>query len=507
VWLAIADAKAQGRCDRPGLHIKLLEQSGQQMRINQANPIRQPSLLTKPTTISQGGKLHRVREALLLQANSPWNKQWGRQSINGFSWEILLWSSGVRPMVEVASVHNYRTAAAASDGLKHSFAVNDDLPVTTHDDLDREVYCILGLPIDAIEMPAVLRKIEVAATIRAPFVVSTPNINFLVASQTDVEFRESLLLSDLCPVDGMPVVWIARLLGIPIKNRVAGSDIFDALKSRPRSKQPLKIFLFGATEEIAAAASEHLNRDTGGLTCVGWICPGFGDLDQLSQRTFIDQINASGADFLVAALGAKKGQLWLQKNHARLQVPVRAHLGAVINFQAGTVKRAPHAMQKLGLEWLWRIKEEPVLWKRYWQDGMTLFRLLLTRVLPLAINARWLRLRGSHRHDFVIVQTENDHTVTLRLSGHAIADEITKAIACFREALATRKQIVIDFAGLRAADARFFGLLLMLRKQLKGRGAVPHFVGISSRLQRQFQRNGLEHILTSGGNNGASIVR
>ena len=120
---------------------------------------------------------------------------------------------------------------------------------TSHDDLSREVYCILGIPIDAIEMPAVLRSIDAAAATRAPFVISTPNLNFLVNSQTDPEFRESLLLSDLCPPDGMPIVWIARLLGIPIKKRIAGSDIFEALKSRPSlgtSVKDISIWIHGA---------------------------------------------------------------------------------------------------------------------------------------------------------------------------------------------------------------------------------------------------------------------
>ena len=130
-------------------------------------------------------------------------------------------------------------------------SINSKPAAATSDDLSREVYCILGMPIDAIEMPAVMQSIEMAATKAAPFVVSTPNLNFLVNSQNDPEFRESLLLSDLCPADGMPIVWIARLTGVPIKHRTAGSDIFEALKARPRPKRPLKVFLFGAKESVA----------------------------------------------------------------------------------------------------------------------------------------------------------------------------------------------------------------------------------------------------------------
>src|ERR1700689_4754785 len=80
------------------------------------------------------------------------------------------------------------------------------------DDLSRKVYCVLGIPIDAIEMPALLRAVESAAAEKAAFLISTPNLNYLIKSRRDPEFRETVLLSELCPTDGMPIIWIARLL-------------------------------------------------------------------------------------------------------------------------------------------------------------------------------------------------------------------------------------------------------------------------------------------------------
>jgi N-acetylglucosaminyldiphosphoundecaprenol N-acetyl-beta-D-mannosaminyltransferase len=248
-------------------------------------------------------------------------------------------------------------------------------PVTSlapPDDLSREVYCILGVPVDAIGMHAVLRRIESAARGRTPFLISAPNLNSLVISQLDGDFRESLVLSDLCTADGMPIIWIAWLAGIPIKSRIAGSDIFDALKAEHSTAHPLKIFLFGGPEGVAKAASRALNGQASGVHCVGWFYPGFCSAEEMSGYDIIDHINSSGADFLVASLGNQKGQSWLQRNHHRLLIPVRAHLGATLNFQAGTVRRAPPIMRKCGLEWLWRIKEEPYLWRRYWNDGRVL---------------------------------------------------------------------------------------------------------------------------------------
>ena len=242
----------------------------------------------------------------------------------------------------------------------------DALPT---DDLARDVYCVLGLPIDVIDMATALARIEAAADAARPFLVSTCNLNFLAQSLADPAFRESVHMSDLATADGMPVLWLARLMGLPLKARIAGSDMFEALVSRKTWRRQLKVFLFGAPEGVAEAAGSRLNAQPRGVVCVGALYPGHGSLADLNRSDFIASINASGADFLAVALGATKGQAWLRHNHQRLTVPVRAHLGAVIGFQAGVVRRAPRIVQKLGLEWLWRIKEEPHLWRRYWGDG------------------------------------------------------------------------------------------------------------------------------------------
>jgi N-acetylglucosaminyldiphosphoundecaprenol N-acetyl-beta-D-mannosaminyltransferase len=364
---------------------------------------------------------------------------------------------------------------------------------TTPDDLSREVYCILGIPVDAIDMPLVVRCIVSAAANKAPFLITAPNLNTLVNSLSDPEFRESLLLSDLCPADGMPIVWIARLLGIPIKHRIAGSDFFDAIKATGNPARPLKVFLFGGAEGVAAAASCALNARPTGLSCVGSLYPGFGSVEEMSRDDIMHNVNSSNADFIAVSLGAKKGQLWLLRNHHRLLIPVRAHLGAAINFEAGTLRRAPLFMQQFGLEWLWRIKEEPHLWRRYWADGRVLLRLLLTRFLPLIIWTRWLQFKYRHyEQDLVITQTAGDQAVTVSLSGPAVVGHIDKIVTTFRNAIAAEKSIIIDFSNATAIDARFLGLLLVLIKKFKGFGAKVIIRGLSRKLERMFRLNGFE---------------
>jgi N-acetylglucosaminyldiphosphoundecaprenol N-acetyl-beta-D-mannosaminyltransferase len=356
------------------------------------------------------------------------------------------------------------------------------------------------MPIDAIEMPTTLEQIEAAASLAVPFLISTPNVNFAVRYQVNPTFRDSLLLSDLCLADGMPIVWIARLVGIPISSRVAGSDMFEALKLKHSSAKPLKIFLFGGDEGIAAMAASIVNSERGGLRCVGTIYPGFRNVDELSQDQFIDTINSSGADFLIASLGAEKGQQWLLRNHHRLGVPVRAHLGAVINFQAGSVRRAPRAMRRLGLEWLWRIKQEPHLWIRYWNDGRALFNLMLIYALPLAIRLRIQRLRydRDEKAPLLVKSVENADSVILSFDGMATASHVGEAVPFFREAVASKKNVIVDFAATRAIDARFLGLLLMLRKLLNGNGVSLAFTGVSPQLKRIVRLNGAAFLFSPG---------
>ncbi len=365
------------------------------------------------------------------------------------------------------------------------------------DDLSREVYGIAGLPVDAVTMATTLRRIDDAADSATPFLISTANVNFLITSKSDEQFRESVLLSDLCTADGMPIVWIARLFGIPINTRIAGSDLFEALKSEQRPPRRLKIFLFGGAYGAAEAACKKLNSEPGGLFCAGWYDPGYCDIDDMSTDAILDTINSSNADFLAVALGAKKGQEWLLKNHDRIRIPVRVHLGATINFQAGALKRAPKSIQKLGFEWLWRIVQEPKLWKtRYRDDGIALFRLLVTQIVPHFVLERWCRrgLTGPAR-DLVVTHTEDRKAVVLSLIGAATAENLNRALPDFQRAAAADKPVIINLARAGLIDARFLGLFLMLNKRLKRQGLHLEFSEVTPRIKRIFRLSGFAYLL------------
>ncbi len=342
------------------------------------------------------------------------------------------------------------------------FAADCD-PVSIHPhrtDFHRRVYCILGLPFDAITLKQASGNIADAAHHKRGCFFSTPNLNFAVASLNGGAFRDSVIRSDLSVADGMPLVWIAKLLGLPITERVAGSTLFEALRNS--SGQALSVYFFGGPDGVAEMAASKLNATASGLVCVGHKSPGFASIEEMSDDAVIEHINDSRADFLVVALGAKKGQAWIEHNLPRLQVPIVSHLGAVVNFVAGTVKRAPAWLGKSGGEWLWRIKEEPLLWKRYFNDGITLFRLMTLHVIPCAVAMR-LRKRDSNAVANARVSLAvQGSSCTITASGAWEENNLESLREVFASVTARPFHIRLDLREVTYIDSACMALLMLL---------------------------------------------
>lgn len=325
---------------------------------------------------------------------------------------------------------------------------------------NRDVYCLLGLPFDAVTMEGAVERIRRAMSDRQRCFLSTPNLSFLIGCLSDRGFRNSVINSDLSVADGMPLVWMARLLGIPIRERVTGSGIFEAL--RGDSSCRLSVYFFGGQAGVAERACQILNKDAAGITCVGHEYPGFGSIAEMSDESTITRINASGADFLVVALGAKKGQAWIARNHARITVPVISHLGAVVNFVAGTVQRAPAWMQRIGLEWLWRIKEEPDLCRRYFGDGLVLLGLFMTRMVPYA----WYQQRHKPDADQLarasVELREDGQSCFVHLRGAWTRRNIAALRDCLTKVAAAGKDVSLEMGDVTYIDSAFIGLVMLL---------------------------------------------
>ncbi len=340
-------------------------------------------------------------------------------------------------------------------------------------DFNRDLCFLLGLPFDVIDLDTAVGRIRAAVASRTRLFISTPNTNFVVAARRDAAFRDSVFHSDMSLMDGKPLVWAARLMGIPVPERVSGADVFEALR-RPGS-DPMSVYLFGGQPGVAARAAEKINADQGPLRCVGFDEAGFGSVEDMSDDATIERINASGADFLVVSLGAAKGQAWIEHNLPRLQVPVVSHLGAVVGFVAGSVKRAPPWMRRSGLEWLWRVKEEPHLWKRYVSDGLVFLRLLAFDVVPGAIRQR----TPSHPNEpapRLCKISESETGMTLTLTGALGTAELQPLKQlCHLSARAT-SPLMVDLSGVTALENSCLAALMLLQSHRRRCGLNTKYV-------------------------------
>lgn len=361
-------------------------------------------------------------------------------------------------------------------------------------DFQRDVVCLAGLPFDRVDLASTVERVHLAIGERRRCWLSTANLDFVVGAQRDAAFRDTVWRSDLSVADGMPLVWMARLMGLGLPERVAGASLFERLCDETR--RAVRFYFFGGPPGAAQRAGERLAARPSAARCAGHDSPGFGGVASMSEASRLARINASGADFLVVALGARKGQAWIEHNLDALETPVVAHLGAVVNFAAGTLRRAPRWVQAAGLEWLWRIKEEPHLWRRYAHDAAALGRLVLRGALPYAWRARRSRA-GRSATGCAAECADDDQGCTLRLSGACVAPDLQPLRNALARAAGQAGPVRIDLREVQRVDAAavaLIGLLWTSRRPAVGRCTV---VGARPAVRRVFECLGAAFLLAA----------
>lgn len=378
----------------------------------------------------------------------------------------------------IASKPKEHTPADAA--VPASLPASEPVRPFARDDFDRDVWSVLGLPVDIATPPEAVQAIERAARDRAPLSFVTPNVNFLVRAIKDPEARRQIIDADLSLIDGAPLVAIGRLLGAPIQERCAGSDVFDALRRRPGFPgRRFRVFFFGGRDGSGEAAAAAIDAEKRGVESAGYFNPGAGDVASMSADEIIDRINAAGADFVLVALGAAKGQAWIDRNRRRLTAPVVAHLGAVIDFAGGAIARAPLWVRRAGLEWAWRIKEEPSLWRRYWSDGLSLAAIVAQRLAPaLLAQGRAIGTKAA------VTANKKGANLALECSGDLVAGGLGEVRRAFRAAAQGGGDVVLDLGKAGRIDPAFLGLVLMLEKNLRARGAAIAIANASTDQRR-----------------------
>lgn len=190
--------------------------------------------------------------------------------------------------------------------------------------------------------------------------VATPNVDHIVLAHGDARLRDAYAQASLSLPDGQLVVWMARLLGSPAPERVSGSDLIGPLMAGAAARNR-KVFFFGATEAISREAERRLVARHPGLRVVGRDCSLWSadDTTAPDESGVVRAVRQSGADLVIVALGAPRQELWMAR-HARALAPaVAIGLGASLDFVAGAVPRAPAWVSDAGLEWLYRLAQEP----------------------------------------------------------------------------------------------------------------------------------------------------
>jgi N-acetylglucosaminyldiphosphoundecaprenol N-acetyl-beta-D-mannosaminyltransferase len=229
----------------------------------------------------------------------------------------------------------------------------------------RERVKIGRLEIDAVTFPQALERIAELVDRRNGGAVFTPNVDHIVKAERDSDFRRAYSRADLCLGDGMPLVWASRLLGSPLPEKVSGSDLVLPL-IRMAAERRWRVYLLGGAPGVAEAVAERLNRELG-AQIVGTDAPVVdvaGTSDDSEQT--LERLRAASPDVVLVAFGAPKQELWIERFRDRIRPTVAIGVGGSLDFVAGTVKRAPAWMSRAGLEWLFRLVQEPRrMWRRY----------------------------------------------------------------------------------------------------------------------------------------------
>ena len=244
---------------------------------------------------------------------------------------------------------------------------------------------MMGVSVHAATMDQVIELCSQAIETRQTLRIGVVNAAKIVKMRNIAGLRESVTNSDLVLADGMSVVWAARALGERLPERVAGIDLFERLLALAGSRG-FSVFLLGATEEVVREVARLVSERYPRARMAG-VRNGYFSDEQSAEVA--EEVRRASPDMLFVAMGSPKKELFLERWGDKLQVPICHGVGGSFDVVAGKVKRAPDLWRRMGVEWLYRVFQEPRrMWKRY----------LVTNTLFLAmLSAEFFRSRVLRR--------------------------------------------------------------------------------------------------------------
>jgi N-acetylglucosaminyldiphosphoundecaprenol N-acetyl-beta-D-mannosaminyltransferase len=224
------------------------------------------------------------------------------------------------------------------------------------------------LELDPVTFEQALERIAELVDAGEGGAVFTPNVDHVVKAESDVEFRRAYSSGSLCLADGVPILWAARLLGSPLPAKVSGSDLVLPL-ARLAGERRWRVYMLGGGPGVAAEAGVKLSRELG-VDVVGTDSP-FVHEDGTTEQAEVTLRRIAGTrpHLVLVALGAPKQERFIDRYSDQLRPAVAVGVGGSLDFVAGRTRRAPAWMSRAGLEWLFRLGQEPRrLWRRYLID-------------------------------------------------------------------------------------------------------------------------------------------
>ncbi len=216
-----------------------------------------------------------------------------------------------------------------------------------------------SLPVDVIDMQAALDRIDDLVVDKRGGRVFTPNVDHVVQGEHDARLRAAYSDVSLSLADGMPLLWAARLLKTPLPEKVSGSDLIWPLM-RLAAERGRRVYFLGGAPGSAELARQKLQQQLPALQVVGTDSSRV-DMNGSAeiQRPILERIAAARPDLLIVALGAPKQEIWSSEHREQLGTAVALGLGASLDFIAGSLRRAPRWMSNAGLEWAYRLAQDP----------------------------------------------------------------------------------------------------------------------------------------------------
>jgi N-acetylglucosaminyldiphosphoundecaprenol N-acetyl-beta-D-mannosaminyltransferase len=240
-----------------------------------------------------------------------------------------------------------------------------------------EPVSVWGIRLDPLSSAEAVAAIGELIEAREPSYLVSVNLNYAMLTHRDPRLRAVNEGAALALADGMPLLWAACRRGTRLPERVAGSDLIFAL-AELAAERGHGVFLLGGAPGVADAAAANLRARYPGLRVVGTASPPFRALTAAERNELFATIREARPDLLLAAFGQPKGELWVAEHHRALGVPFCAQLGAALDFAAGRVRRAPRVLRRSGLEWAFRLAQEPRrLGGRYLSNFLFLARMFV----------------------------------------------------------------------------------------------------------------------------------